>query len=118
LVDGAGRLWVIDGGTGRIVQVDADGRRDVPGTVDPAGASLVLTGEQVAVVDIGRPAARLPGDDGISKPVACIDTQAGDDTVRVAGSMSGGRVLAASGRRGVLLVADLSDTSCDNTLIN
>jgi PKD repeat protein len=118
VVDGAGRLWVIDGDTGRVVRLDATGRHDIPGAVDPARTTMVLAGARVAAVDPARRTVRLLGNGGLSDPVACIDAQAGDDTARVAGSVSADRVYVASGQRGVLLVADLSDTSCNNTLIN
>jgi PKD repeat protein len=118
VVDGAGRLWVIDGDTGRVIRLDAHGRRDLPGGVDPDRATLVLAGERVAVVDPVQRTVRLLGGRGLSDPVACVDTRADDDTARVAGSVSADRVHVVSGRRGVLLVADLSDASCDNTLIN
>jgi hypothetical protein len=117
-VDGAGRLWMIDSDTRRTVRLDTAGRHDIPGVIDPARAIMVLAGEQVAVVDPGQGTVRLVGDGGLSPPLACVDTPADDDTVRAAGSVSAGRVHVASGRRGVLLVADLSNTSCHSILIN
>jgi hypothetical protein len=119
VLDGAGRLWVIDGDTGRVVRASATGRHDIRGVADRARAAMVLAGEQVAVVEPGQRTVRLAGDEGLSDPVACIDTQADDDPVRVAGAVSRSQVLVASGRRGVLLVADVPNTSCrDNLSIN
>ncbi|WP_239373572.1 PKD domain-containing protein [Frankia sp. Cj5] len=118
LVDGAGRLWVVDGDTGKIVRLDAAGRHDVPGTVDPARSALVPVGNRVAVVDVGARTVRTLGDDGLSAPVACVDVRAGDTTVRVAGSATGDQVYAVSGQRGVLLVSNLSRKSCENTVID
>ncbi len=118
LVDGAGRLWVVDGDTGKIVRLDAAGRHDVSGSVDPARSTLVPIGDRVAVVDLGMRTVRTLGDGGVSAPVACVDARAGDNTVRVAGSAAGDHVYAVSGQRGVLLVSNLSQNSCENTVID
>ncbi|WP_322750149.1 MULTISPECIES: InlB B-repeat-containing protein [unclassified Frankia] len=118
LVDGAGRLWVVDGDTGKIVRLDAAGRHDVSGSVDPARSTLVPIGDRVAVVDLGARTVRTLGDGGVSAPVACVDARAGDNTVRVAGSATGDHVYAVSGQRGVLLVSNLSQNSCENTVID
>ncbi|WP_239373573.1 PKD domain-containing protein [Frankia sp. Cj5] len=115
-VDAAGRLWLVDGNTGDLIWLDGGGRHTRRGAVDPARTMLVRSGDQVVLVDVvGRTARPLRGDGGTDAG-ACVDTQAGDSTVTVAGSTSGGRVYAASGRRGVLLVSDLSHGSCDTAV--
>jgi hypothetical protein len=113
LVDGDGRLWLVDGDTGDLVRVDGAGKRVTPKVADPAASTLVMAGGRVALVDTAARTVRAIGADGAPAATSCLDTRQGDDTVTVTGSPSAGRVYAASGSRGVLLVSDLDRGKCD-----
>uniref|UniRef100_UPI002AD47AB9 PKD domain-containing protein n=1 Tax=Frankia sp. Cr2 TaxID=3073932 RepID=UPI002AD47AB9 len=115
-VDGAGRLWLVDANTGDLIWLDGAGRHTRRGAVDPARATLVRSGDTVVIVDVVARTARPLRADGGTDTGGCVDTQAGDTTVTLAGSPSADRVYAASGRRGVLLVSDLSRGSCDTAV--
>ncbi|WP_322750148.1 MULTISPECIES: PKD domain-containing protein [unclassified Frankia] len=115
-LDGAGRLWLVDANTGDLIWLDGAGRHTRRGAVDPARATLVRSGDTVVIVDVVARTARPLRADGGTDTGGCVDTQAGDSTVTVAGSTSADRVYAASGRRGVLLVSDLSRGSCDTAV--
>ncbi|WP_322756070.1 InlB B-repeat-containing protein, partial [Frankia sp. Cas3] len=115
-LDGAGRLWLVDANTGDLIWLDGAGRHTRRGAVDPARATLVRSGDTVVIVDVVARTARPLRADGGTDAGGCVDTQVGDTTVTVAGSTSADRVYAASGRRGVLLVSDLSHGSCDTAV--
>ncbi|WP_261569612.1 PKD domain-containing protein, partial [Frankia gtarii] len=112
LVDGDGRLWLVDGDSGDLVRLDAGGKHIRPRAVDPAQSTLVLAGSRVVVVDLAAREVRPVGTDGIPGAATCLDTRRGDGTVTVTGSPSTERVYAASGSRGVLLVSDLARRTC------
>uniref|UniRef100_UPI0021BE6621 hypothetical protein n=1 Tax=Frankia gtarii TaxID=2950102 RepID=UPI0021BE6621 len=110
VVDGDGRLWLIEAGSGDLVWLERDkvGRRAA--AVDPDGSRLVVAAGQAAVVD--GTSVRLLGVDGSLGSATCLGESAGDDTAVVTGSPATSRLYTVSGR-GVLLVSDLTRRTCD-----
>lgn len=116
LVDGGGRLWLVDGDSGDLVSLDRGTRRVTARVDDPSSASLVLAGGRVVVVDqAARTVRQVIGGGELTAPT-CLQTRAGDDTVAISGSATRNRVFAASGSRGVLLVSDLDRHTCDGVV--
>lgn len=115
VVDGTGRLWMLDASSGDLVWLDHDGtvgRRTA--AVSPSGTRLVVAAGQ-AVVLTGA-AVRPLGPDGTLGAATCLADGADDAAAAVAGSPDGERVYTASGRRGVLLVSDLVRHTCDGAV--
>ncbi|CUU59561.1 PKD repeat-containing protein [Parafrankia irregularis] len=111
-VDGSGRLWLIEAGSGDLVWLDDRGkvgRRAA--AVDPDGARLVVAGGRAVVV--AGSSVRPLESDGSLGAATCLAENPADTTAVVTGSPETSRLYTASGRRGVLLVSDLARRSCD-----
>jgi outer membrane protein assembly factor BamB len=105
VLDDAGRLWVLDAGTGDLVWVDHGARHSSRALAHP-GSQLVLVDGVPVVVDLAtRRAMTIDPGSGTPGDSIGLDVRPGD-TVAVGGSTNGHRLyLAAS--RGVLEICDL-----------
>ncbi|WP_283096552.1 PKD domain-containing protein [Frankia umida] len=116
IVDGDGRLWVVDARTGDLVWFDGARRHDRRQGADRARSQLVLAEGRPALVDLARREITALGTDGHPGATTCLDVAGGDASVRVAGASDAGRVYASVGSRGVLMVADLAARGCGSVI--
>lgn len=111
VVDDDGALWLLDETTGDLVRYTDGEPRSWDGVARPGTGRLVLVDGAAAVVDRVTDTVRVLRRGGPSRPV-CLGVDTDDDTVQVGGSGTSAVVLAASGRRGVLRIADVEDGRC------
>jgi PKD domain/Divergent InlB B-repeat domain len=110
-LDGDGRLWLLDPGTGDLIRVQ-DGRHHVRPAVATAGAGLLtFAGGEPVVVDTRRKTATVldPGT-GETRRVIDLDLRA-DDQIRVSGAAHAPRLYLVAAR-GVLAACDLTASAC------
>ncbi len=114
-LDDAGRLWVLDTGTGDLVWIDHGQRHSRRAVAAPGAGLLVLADGAPVVVDTGRrTATQLDPHDGSTRATVALDLRAGD-RLQVGGSPHTSRIyLVAS--RGVLAICDLTETSCGSAV--
>jgi hypothetical protein len=109
VVDGAGRLWVVDSGGGGLTWF-AGGKRVRPDVGD-AKARLVLVAGQPVLVDVGHPrVGRLTADGGV-RSWSCLDIRAGD-RAELLGSTVAARVYAVVSATGTLVAAGVDGDDC------
>jgi hypothetical protein len=99
VVDGAGRLWTIDGegiarfdGNGKFRRSDGGGPQ----------RRLVLVRDRPTLVDLAAGRVGAVGDDGQVKSWSCLDVS-GDDSAELAGSTLLGKVIAVRAATGTLV---------------
>ena len=110
VVDGAGRLWVVDGATGDLVGVGPSGEPARSASVGPS-AKLVVVQGRPAVVDPAQQRAGFVDDDGDVGSWTCLPADPAADT-RLLGSLASPRLYAASAATGTVTVSDLSTGDC------
>ncbi|WP_086662375.1 PKD domain-containing protein [Lentzea kentuckyensis] len=110
VVDGRGRLWAIDAGTGDLVWLADGQRRSRPAKA--GNSRLTVTTGRPALVDPERDVAELlhPGT-GVVATTVRPGLNAGD-VVTVSGSADRSRVLIANSTRGELVVCAFDTRSC------
>jgi len=111
VVDGAGRLWVVDGGGGGLSGFGDTGE-PVRATVGDGSSQLITVEERPVLLDLTRRRVGWVEDSGAVRSWSCLDV-AGGGPVRLLGSTTEPRVYAAASQTGELLVADLDgDDEC------
>ncbi len=111
VVDGAGRLWVVDGG-GQGLSGFGDTGEPVHATVGDGSSQLITVEERPVLLDVTRRRVGWVEDSGAVPSWSCLDV-AGGGPVRLLGSTTEPRVYAAVSQTGELLVADLNgDDEC------
>ena len=110
VVDGGGRLWAIDAGTGDLVWLADGKRRSRP--AEAGNSRLTVTAGRPALVDPERDVAELlhPGTGVVAGTVR--PGLAAGDVVAVSGSADRSRVLIANSTRGELVVCGFDPRSC------
>ena len=110
VVDGDGRLWAIDAGTGDLVWLAGGERRSRPAKA--GNGRLTVTDGRPALVDPERGTAELvhPGT-GVVADTVRPGLDAGD-VVAVSGSADRSRVLIVNSTRGELVVCAFDTRSC------
>jgi hypothetical protein len=111
VVDGSGRLWVVDAGSGGLVGLT--GASGEPARSADAGASARLTVVQgrPVVVEPAQQRAGWVGDDAGVDTWACFP-QAPAGQVQLLGSAGSARVYAGVPGTGTLVVSDLESGEC------
>jgi hypothetical protein len=114
VLDGSGRLWVLDGSTGDLVWIDHGTRHTRRGVARP-GSLLVLANGTPVVVDLAARTAGVldPGSGGTHTSFG-LDLRSGDQ-VQVSGSPHSPRLYVVAGR-GVLDICDLDATGCGSAV--
>jgi Divergent InlB B-repeat domain len=107
-VDGAGRLWAVDGSG--LARFDGTGKYHRPDGGGPQ-ARLVLVGGRPWLVDLAAPRVAPLGPKADTPRWHCLDVQAGAP-VEVTGSGRLGRVLALSPATGVLVESGDDENGC------
>jgi hypothetical protein len=113
VVDGAGRLWVVD--DGGLSWFDGAGKHVSP-DVGGAAARLVLVRGRPVLVDLARRRVGRLSDRGAVAAWSCLDLRAGEHA-ELLGSTSTGRVLAAVPATGVLVVSGDGDDDCGRGVV-
>lgn len=116
VTDAAGRLWLIDRGSGDVVRLDDRGGKARVSAGVTAGGRLVLAGGRLTVVDPTARTVRTLGDGGEPGAGACLETASADGSVVVGGGQSRPEVYAVSGQRGTLVISDLTTGRCDTVV--
>ena len=115
VVDGHGRLWVLDAATGDLIWLDGGKRGLRRGAVTPGGGLLALAGDTPVLVDTAARRADLL-DRASAKVRASVplDLRPGEP-VAVSGSPHADRLYLAAGR-GVLTICELSRADCTTAI--
>ncbi|SQD96909.1 hypothetical protein FMEAI12_3820005 [Parafrankia sp. Ea1.12] len=116
VTDAAGRLWLIDRGSGDVVRLDDRGGKARASAGVTAGGRLVLAGGRLTVVDPTARTVRTLGDGGEPGAGACLETAPADRSVVVGGGQGRPEVYAVSGQRGTLVISDLTTGRCDTVV--
>jgi PKD repeat protein len=112
VTDGGDGLWAVDAASGDLERVDRFGTTIQTRAVDPAHTLLTTVAGRPVAVDLSAHRAWALGAGGIHGAGACVDSAVGDTTVSVVGSSSAPLLFLTSGKRGLLLVTDLTTGRC------
>jgi PKD repeat protein len=114
-IDDAGRLWVLDAGTGDLVRIANGQRQTRRGAAAPGTGLLTIAhGEPVLVDTAKRTATTLDPDSGAPDHTVALDLRTGD-RLQVSGSPHASRLYVVAAR-GVLAVCDLTGAACADAL--
>jgi PKD domain-containing protein/List-Bact-rpt repeat protein len=110
-IDGAGRLWLLDGATGDLIWIDHGQRHTRRGASAPGAGTLVIAGGAPVLVDTSRRTAEvLDPDNGQTRRSIDLDLRP-DDRIQAGGSPDSPRLYLVAAR-GVLQVCDLTGDGC------
>jgi hypothetical protein len=110
VVDGAGRLWVVDGGGGGVSWFDEGVKRVRPGVGDGRSRLVLVQGGPV-LVDTSQGRVGRLGGSGKVRSWSCLEVREGDE-VQVLGSATSARVVAAVKETGTLVVSAVGRDEC------
>ncbi|OLB81005.1 MAG: hypothetical protein AUI14_04945 [Actinobacteria bacterium 13_2_20CM_2_71_6] len=109
-IDDAGRLWLLDAGSGDLIWVRDGQRHSRRAVTRPGAGTLVLAGGAPVLVDTAtRTAAMLDPATGETRRITGLDLRP-DDRVEVSGAAGAARLYVVA--RGVLAVCDLTASRC------
>jgi hypothetical protein len=116
VLDGDGRLWMLDPATGDLIWTE-NSRRHVRRGLAPAGAGLLtLAGGNPVLVDTQHhTATTIDPHTGAARDATALDLRSGD-RVAVSGSPHADRLYVVSAR-GVLAVCDLNSSGCGDAIL-
>ena len=82
-LDGAGRLWVLDNGTGDLIWIDQDGRRHVRRNATQPGGNLLVVADGAPVIVDTHDRTAIPLDPGSGNPRrhVALDLRADDRNI-------------------------------------
>jgi Divergent InlB B-repeat domain/PKD domain len=115
VVDGRGRLWVLDSATGDLIWLDGGKRGVRRGAVTAGGGLLVLADDAPVLVDtVARRAEVLDPASAKVRASMTLDLRPGEP-VAVSGSPHADRLYLANAR-GVLTVCELTSADCSTAI--
>ena len=115
VVDGADRLWVLDGGTGRLTRFDGTSRHRRPRTFAPGTTTLSLADGHPVVTDGATGTAYLLGPDGGTRSTLPLRLTAADG-IEVGGASTQDALLVTVGSRGTYLTCPFALGACDRPI--
>jgi hypothetical protein len=110
VVDGAGRLWVVDGGGGGMTWFDEGGKRERPGVGDGRSRLALVQGGPVLVDTSRGRVGRLRGSGEVAS-WSCLEVREGDEA-QVLGSATSARVAVAVRETGTLVISAVGRDEC------
>jgi hypothetical protein len=115
VVDGSGRLWVVDSTSGELVGLAGASGEPVRSADAGASARLAVVQGRAVVVDPAQRRAGWVGDDATVSSWACFP-QAPADQMQLLGSTATSRLYAGVPETGTLEVSDLDTGQCGDPL--
>jgi hypothetical protein len=111
VLDGAGRLWVLDAASGQLTWLDRGVRHVQRAATAPGAGQLSIAGGSVVLVDtVARTASRLDPTDGGLLSTTRLDLRDGE-RVRAVGALHDQRLFVVASR-GALAVCELVSEDC------
>ncbi len=115
VVDGKGRLWVVDAGSGVLTRFDGHGKLSRRDVADQASQLVLVRGEPV-LVDVNRGRLGRVAADGTVDSWSCMEVR-GKEKARLLGSATSGRVFAAISSTGTLVASSLDRGECNTAIV-